>query len=706
MGTSSTTGSVESPPYAWGALAGICVLTLYLATLAPTTAMWDASEYIAAARVMGLPHPPGNPLFVLLAHGFGLLPLPVSYASRINILAALSSAIAASVWFLLIDHVLARTRATLVQRRTCAAAGVMLGAAAFTVWNQSVVNEKVYTISLALFGVITLLMLQWQNGANSARNDRKLVAIAFVLGAGYCVHPAGLLPGLGVVVAVLYRDYRAFFRLRLVAMVFGAFALGLTPFAFEPIRAAQSPALNEGSPTGCENGLKLSCTLSEATYQRLAANVNRTQYAKPSILDRQISYPAQLGMWWLYFKWQWLRDAHGTAPLAQTVLALIMFFLGVYGGYLHWRWDRASFAYWGTFMFTLTALLAYYMNFKYGFSQAPELGNAVPREVRDRDYFYLWSFSGWGVWVALAIAAAWRRTNAGIALLGIAAVPLIGNWSAASRRNDSVARDWGADILNSVEPYGVIITIGDNDTFPLWYAQMVEGIRPDVTVIIEGYLDMDWPVHQLIRSPIHGYDAARGPAIFRGRDWPRPTHPPLRMTIGESDSVPDYTEIRTPQIFRAGAIEGHVDPGYLERSDVFVLRLITDAMPERPIYFTMGSSYPQRFGLQRYMLAEGLVEHLMPAPVGDSTGQALNVARSDSLWRNYGGPAAIVKRGDWIDRASLATPVDYVLLGTSLSNALERKGDQERARVIRSQVESIIHAARMEEIFGLPPASD
>ena len=72
----------------------------------------------------------------------------------------------------------------------------------------------------------------------------------------------------------------------------------------------------------------------------------------------------------------------------------------------HWRRDRASFWFFGPLIFTVTLALVYYMNFKYGASQAPELGNDVPREVRDRDYFYIWSFSTWGVWAALEIGRA------------------------------------------------------------------------------------------------------------------------------------------------------------------------------------------------------------------------------------------------------------------------------------------------------------
>src|SRR4030095_12448669 len=82
----------------------LVVLVVYIATLAPTTAFWDTSEYIAAARVLGIPHPPGNPLFVMMAHAFGLLPLSASYAVRINLFAAVTSALSAGLWFLVAER--------------------------------------------------------------------------------------------------------------------------------------------------------------------------------------------------------------------------------------------------------------------------------------------------------------------------------------------------------------------------------------------------------------------------------------------------------------------------------------------------------------------------------------------------------------------------------------------------------------------------
>src|SRR6266567_9561593 len=94
----------ERPPYLWAGLVVLGALVLYVLTLAPTTQFWDTSEYIAAANTLGIPHPPGNPLFVLMAHVFGLLPLAGAYAERINLFAAATSAISAGCWFLVAER--------------------------------------------------------------------------------------------------------------------------------------------------------------------------------------------------------------------------------------------------------------------------------------------------------------------------------------------------------------------------------------------------------------------------------------------------------------------------------------------------------------------------------------------------------------------------------------------------------------------------
>ncbi|MDP9201476.1 MAG: DUF2723 domain-containing protein, partial [Gemmatimonadota bacterium] len=522
------------PSYIPAAIAAGLVFVLYLLTLAPSVAMWDTGEYMAAAKVLGIPHPPGNPFFMLLGHAFASLPIPVSYAAKINILAALASACSAGFWFLITERIVARWTVELWQRLVVAGLATLIGATAFTVWNQSVVNEKVYTVSLLFFTIVSWLMIQWIEEPDSPRADRILILVAFLLGLGYSNHPAGFLPLPAAAVAVVMVRWRTLVRWKLVLAALGALIIGLTPFIYEPVRAAYFPGINEGAPTACNTKLEASCTFTELTKDRLMANINREQYGKK--LERGAPYSAQVGMWWFYFKWQWLRDSHETMQGLQFVVAFLFLALGLLGGYVHWQHDRKTFWYFGPLMFTMTLALIYYLNFKYGWSQDP-LVRDVAREVRDRDYFYIWSFSAWGVWASIGLSFLWEqlahviggedkgeelaaaRKRSGVAnwpsrrgfmlaspILLIALIPLVANWRFASRAGHHFTQEWARDYLNSLEPYAIVITNGDNDTFPLWYAQEVEGVRRDVTVAVTTYLDTDWFVRQMIRRPIADYD--------------------------------------------------------------------------------------------------------------------------------------------------------------------------------------------------------
>src|SRR6266576_2599306 len=114
IATSESNG--YKPSYVPAAIAAGLVFILYLVTLAPSVAMWDTGEYMAAVKVLGIPHPPGNPFFVLLGHAFASLPIPVSYAAKINIMAALASALSAGFWFLITERIVARWIADRWQR--------------------------------------------------------------------------------------------------------------------------------------------------------------------------------------------------------------------------------------------------------------------------------------------------------------------------------------------------------------------------------------------------------------------------------------------------------------------------------------------------------------------------------------------------------------------------------------------------------------
>src|SRR5262249_37758273 len=101
----SSEREADGPSYGAAAIVSVVILALYLVTMAPSTAMWDTSEYIAAAYTFGLPHPPGNPFFVIIGRVFSILPIASSVAARINVLAAICSAVSAGIWFLIAENV-------------------------------------------------------------------------------------------------------------------------------------------------------------------------------------------------------------------------------------------------------------------------------------------------------------------------------------------------------------------------------------------------------------------------------------------------------------------------------------------------------------------------------------------------------------------------------------------------------------------------
>src|SRR4029077_16571135 len=112
-------------------------------------------------------------------------------------------------------------------------------------------------------------------------------------------------------------------------------------------------------------------------------------------------------------------------------------------------------------------------------------------------------------WASDALAdrepEAGRRWLFSTPVLLVALVPLVGNRVTASRAGETLARDFAVDMLQSVEPYGVLVTAGDNDTFPLWYAQEVEGVRKDVTVLNLSLGNTDWYLRQMQRRPIYPF---------------------------------------------------------------------------------------------------------------------------------------------------------------------------------------------------------
>ncbi|MGD8729780.1 MAG: DUF2723 domain-containing protein, partial [Gemmatimonadota bacterium] len=244
----------SGPPYALAAVCGAVVWALYVVTLAPTTAFWDTSEYIATAHIVGIPHPPGNPLFVFVGRVWSTLlsPLGLPVAVRINLLAATTSAAAAGFFFLVAHRVLSSFVEEERFVRLGAFVSVLPGATAFTVWSQSTVNEKVYTLSLLVIAAVSWLAVLWHDRRDRPGGARYLLWIVFLLALGSTNHMMSVLPAPALVVLVFLSGPSRLLRWGFVWRAVVLCVLGLSFNFVLPIRASLHPAINEGDPT-CES---------------------------------------------------------------------------------------------------------------------------------------------------------------------------------------------------------------------------------------------------------------------------------------------------------------------------------------------------------------------------------------------------------------------------------------------------------------------
>jgi hypothetical protein len=435
--------------------------------------------------------------------------------------------------------------------------------------------------------------------------------------------------GIAVVLALLvaYTVWRdpGEFRRPMLYLALGAVVAGVSlNYLFLPIRALQFPPINEGEPTNWHDLLEV---------------LNRTQYGKPSVFLRQADFVSQLGMYLQYFGWQFARDWGSIGSRAATALFTL---IGFTGAYALWRSDRRAFWASAALMGTLTFLLVFYLNFKYGWSYpvSPARGEVL-REVRERDYFFLVSFSAFGLWVAVGFGAMLQtlaemfrpRTGEGRGwllaspLLALALVPLFGNRITASRAHETAARDFAADLLQSVEPYGILVTAGDNDTFPLWFAQEVEGIRPDVTIANLSLMNTRWHLKQLHRRIAPAFDPSRGAEVWRSGTWTRPEGPVLSLSEAQIDSLPEVQQVPKNGGVRFDSLTIAFGEEYLTLSDIATIFLIRENLGRRPIYFAWSAGgYPdQTLGLTGHLITNGLARKLSPTPV--TAGGSLALSR-------------------------------------------------------------------------------
>ncbi|MEO7998242.1 MAG: hypothetical protein ABI852_12395, partial [Gemmatimonadaceae bacterium] len=295
-------------------------------------------------------------------------------------------------------------------------------------------------------------------------------------------------------------------------------------------------------------------------------------------------------------------------------------------------------------------------------------------------------------------------------LLLAAFIPMIGNWTQASRAGQTDTTDFAKDLLNSVEPYGILVTVGDNDTFPLWYAQEVEGVRRDVIVANTSLLNTDWYTRQIIRRPVYEYDAANGPVAYRGKTWTKPVGPALKMSFADADAIPLGYDIPENMAFTKGDIVARPKSRQLMRADILVYQMLKDSYPERPLYFSRTSGgYPYDLGLQNYVLTQGMAKKVVDHPIvaGKDTimipGEGyVDVPRTKSLWSNtFLATHSLAKRDGWVDDASVGIPDLYVISGMTLAEALARTGNAAASDSVFLESKAVAKAMKREKMFGI-----
>jgi hypothetical protein len=328
---------------------------------------------------------------------------------------------------------------------------------------------------------------------------------------------------------------------------------------------------------------------------------------------------------------------------AHNTLFALPFILGLLGMYFHYKQKKSDFG------------VNFLMFFFTGFAIVLYL-NQAGYQPRERDYAYVGSFYAFAVWIGLGVLMVKellsksinQTTAAGLAtiicLLAVPALMASQEWDDHDRSNKVIARDLAKDYLESCAPNAILFTFGDNDTYPLWYAQEVEGIRKDIRVINYSLLGIDWYINQL------RYKVNESPAIdviwsadqIEGskRDYieykPNASMPDdkfynlydvMKNYVGKDNPDNDYSfpvkNVTVPVDVAAAIKNGTVNAtdsivssldfslprNALMKNELAVLNIIAANNWKRPIYFTNAGA---ELGFDQYLRRDGVSYRLAP----------------------------------------------------------------------------------------------
>jgi Protein O-mannosyl-transferase TMEM260-like len=473
----------------------LAALLLYSWTLAPTVTLTDSGELILVAQGLGVAHPPGVPLWVMLAHLASLVPVG-NVAVRINFSSALFAALACAVLTLVVAELmigaayLAAWKRAAQQRKKAGDSRIdrllvfapalgagLLMAFSRTLWSYATIAE-VYTLNTLLILIVFFLMLRWRRCIIADRRDKGetvtihdswLYAAAAVFGLALGDHHVTVGLTLPAVAVIVYRTQglRFFTSRRLIYAAMISIAAMVAVYAYLPFAASRSPLINWGNPR---------------SLQEIWWHITGRQYRV------FLSFtPTMMGTQFVEFFRMLLRE-FGPAWLP---LPLVLAFAGFATAY---RQDRT------TFWFLLSIVIA---NLAYDLSY---------EIAEDKDAYYLPVFisvalaAGFGIrWLIQLTAAksmSFGRSYcvAATAVLLTSATAFAGNWPFNNRRHYFIAHDYVENLLSTIEPNGLLLTQDWQVAAPMFYEQQVEQRRTDVKVVDVNLLRRSWYFDYLKRA--------------------------------------------------------------------------------------------------------------------------------------------------------------------------------------------------------------
>ena len=312
--------------------------------------------------------------------------------------------------------------------------------------------------------------------------------------------------------------------------------------------------------------------------------------------------------------------------------------------------------------------------------------NQTPYQPRERDYAYAGSFYAFAIWIGLGVLqiAEWIQKKAGamaaasVAVLVSLPVPYVmgaQGWDDHDRSYRYTSRDFATDYLNSCAPNAILFTNGDNDTFPLWYAQEVEGVRTDVRIVNLSLLNTDWYADQMKRqaynSPPVPFKMSRDKYIQGTRDYipyaksaagedpvmelkdvfdfitsddPRTKHPRapdlnylptkrIKITVDKNAVLKNGVVAAKDSSKIVNEIVWEIPRNYVMKADLLILDLLAHNDWSRPIYFAVTVGSDGYMGLENYFQLEGLTYRFVPVMTKNADGQIGRVG-ADQMYAN------------------------------------------------------------------------